>query len=143
MTKIKTKQKVTVSTDIHALVEKVWVYWTVPEHIVNWNFASQDWHTTNAINDLRVGGRFSYRMEAKDGSMGFDFAGTYTKVLLNKQIQFILDDDREVLINLKQEDDLTLLTETFETEDMNSIALQQAGWQSILNHFKDYVESHG
>lgn len=143
MTKTKTRQKVTVSAAIHAPVEKVWVYWTAPQHIVHWNFASQDWHTPHASNDLREGGKFSYRMEAKDGSMGFDFTGTYTKVLLNKQIQFILDDEREVRINLKQENELTLLTETFEAEDMNSITLQQAGWQSILNHFREYVESHG
>ena len=134
------KPQITVQVIIKAPIQKVWEFWTEPKHITHWNFASEDWHTPKAENDLRVGGRFLTRMEAKDGSFGFDFGGTYTKVDPLKQIEYTLDDDRKVLINLASEGEETILTETFDAEDVNSLELQKTGWQAILEHFKEYVE---
>jgi uncharacterized protein YndB with AHSA1/START domain len=137
---LEVKPQITVQVIIKAPIQKVWEFWTEPKHITHWNFASEDWHTPKAENDLRVGGRFLTRMEAKDGSFGFDFGGTYTKVDPLKQIEYTLDDDRKVLINLASEGEETILTETFDAEDVNSLELQKTGWQAILEHFKEYVE---
>jgi len=132
---------ITVSTDIAAPLSKVWDMWTKAEHITNWNFASPEWHCPSAINDLQPGGRFSWRMEAKDGSMGFDFEGTYDEVMEYERISYILGDGRKVMITINATDGGVQLTETFEAEKINSEELQQAGWQAILNNFKKYVES--
>lgn len=137
------KTKITVATVINAPVEKVWNLWTDPKHIIRWNNASDDWHTPRAENDLRVGGRFLSHMAAKDGSMGFDFTGTYTTVELHKQIDYTMDDERKVQISFASEGNTTSVTETFEAEQMNSVELQQAGWQSILDNFKKYAEISG
>lgn len=137
------KTKITVATVINAPVEKVWNLWTDPKHIIRWNNASDDWHTPRAENDLRVGGKFLSHMAAKDGSMGFDFTGTYTTVELHKQIDYTMDDERKVQISFASEGNTTSVTETFEAEQMNSVELQQAGWQSILDNFKKYAETSG
>jgi uncharacterized protein YndB with AHSA1/START domain len=132
--------KVTVKATVNAPVEKVWEYWTEPKHITKWNNASDDWHTPIAENDLRVGGKFLTRMEAKDGSFGFDFGGIYDEVKLNEVISYTLGDGRKVNITFKGQGNETEVIETFDAETMNSIEMQQAGWQAILDNFKKYSE---
>lgn len=135
------KTIITVSTTVNAPVQKVWECWTKPEHIVNWNNASADWCTPRAENDLRKGGRFSYRMEACDGSMGFDFTGEYTDVEPYREIAYLLEDGRKVRILFTEESGSTGITESFEAEGMHSAELQRSGWQAIVDNFKQYVES--
>jgi len=133
--------KLTVSTLVNATVEKVWNTWTNPADIVQWNTASDDWHTTKAENNLRTGGTFSYRMEAKDGSMGFDFSGTYDIIIPHQHIAYSLGDNRKVTIDFSSENNITKVVETFDAEQTHSLELQQYGWQSILNNFKKVAES--
>ena len=132
---------ITIETMVNAPIEEVWCCWTEPEHIKKWNNASEDWHTPKAENNLQVGGKFLSRMEAKDGSMGFDFIGVYTDVQINKHIAYTLEDDRKVEIFFTEDGNQTKVVETFETENMNSTELQKAGWQAILDRFKSYVEN--
>ena len=132
----------TIETIVNAPIEKVWCCWTEPEHIKKWNNASEDWHTPKAENNLQVGGKFLLRMEAKDGSMGFDFFGFYTDVQINKHIAYTLEDDRKVEIFFIEEGNQTKVVETFETENINSTELQSAGWQAILDNFKKYTEAY-
>jgi len=108
---------------------------------MHWNHASDDWHTTRAENDLRAGGKFSYRMESRDGSMGFDFSGKYEKAEPYRQIEITLDDDRKMQVSFIAEKNETRVIEEFETEQINPPEMQQEGWQAILNNFKKYVES--
>jgi uncharacterized protein YndB with AHSA1/START domain len=136
-----TKPKLTVQANINASLEKVWEVWTNPEHITHWNFADVSWQCPQAVNDLRENGKFSYRMEAKDGSFGFDFKGVYTDVESFNKIFFVLDDGRKVNVSFRKFDGMTQVIETFEAEASNSLELQQTGWQMILNNFKSYVES--
>lgn len=136
------KTTITVECIVKAPVEKVWKYWSAPEHITQWNQASDDWHTPRAENDLRVGGRFSARMEAKDGSFGFDFWGVYDEVETNKLISYTLGDNRKVTVKFNASGNETKVTETFEAEDTNSVDMQRGGWQAIMDSFKRYVESH-
>lgn len=135
-----TNNTVTIETIISAPVEKVWKCWTTPEDIIKWNNASDDWHTPSAENDLRPGGKFTSRMEAKDGSMGFDFGGTYDEVIPHKNISYTLDDNRKVTVNFSSAGNTTHVVETFEMESENSEEMQRSGWQSILVNFKKYVE---
>lgn len=135
------KETITIKTTVNAPIETVWRYWTEPEHIKKWNNASEDWHTTIAENDLRVGGKFLSRMEAKDGSFGFDFGGIYDEVKLYEVIAYTLGDERKVRITFVSSEKKTEVTETFEAESTNSIEMQQAGWQAILNNFKSYAEA--
>lgn len=138
-----TNPSITVEAVINAPVEKVWQFWTNPEHIMKWNNASEDWHTPRAENDLRVGGKFSARMEAKDGSMGFDFGGVYDEVVTNEVIAYTMGDDRKVKVTFsKNSDNETKVVETFDAESTNSLEMQRAGWQSILDNFKKYVEAN-
>jgi uncharacterized protein YndB with AHSA1/START domain len=130
----------TVSTTVNAGLEATWDFWTGPKHITQWNNASPDWHTPKAENDLRTGGTFSYRMEAKDGSFGFDFGGTYTAVDPHKLIAYVLGDGRTVKITFKAEGNNTTVTEVFDPETVNPLELQQNGWQAILDNFKRYAE---
>jgi uncharacterized protein YndB with AHSA1/START domain len=130
-----------VTTQVNAPIEKVWEVWNAPEHIVNWNAASQDWHTTKATNDLREGGQLICRMEAKDGSSGFDFTGTYDLVKNLEHIAYTLADGRKVAIDFRANGNSTFIEERFEAENMNSRELQLSGWQAILNNFKKYIES--
>lgn len=135
-----TFKNITIETTVNKPIQTVWQYWNEPDHIVNWNYASEDWHTTKASNDLRIGGKFSSRMEAKDGSIGFDFEGIYDQIVENKLISYKLGDNRCVKITFEDNGSSTKIIETFDAESENSLELQRKGWQSILNHFKKYVE---
>lgn len=132
--------KVTVQAVIQAPVEKVWTYWTAPEHITKWNQASDEWHAPRAENDLREGGKFLTRMEAKDGSMGFDFTGTYDIVNQHEQISYTMEDGRKVDITFIDQGNATQVVETFDAESTHSVEQQQAGWQAIMDNFKTYTE---
>lgn len=136
------KTQITVEAVINATVEKVWEYWSKPEYITQWCNASTDWHTPRAENDLQVGGKFSTRMEAKDGSFGFDFAGIYDDVKTNELITYTLGDERKVSIHFSSEGNTTTVTETFEAENENPVEMQKAGWQAILDNFKKHVETN-
>lgn len=131
---------ISVETIINAPVETVWKNWITPENIVVWNVASKDWHTPYAENDCRIDGKFRYRMEAKDGSAGFDFIGKYEEVKIYEQITYTIEDGRKVKIIFKSEDNQTKVMELFEAETENSVELQREGWQAILDNFKNYVE---
>ncbi len=137
----KAKTVITVKSTINAPVAKVWEYWTNPSHIKQWCNASDDWHVPTAANDLKVGGRFSTRMEAKDGSMGFDFGGSYDEVRNNEYLAYTIDDGRKVRINFTGKGNTTEVEESFEAEDTHSIEMQQGGWQAILDNFKKYTEA--
>lgn len=134
--------KVTIETTVNADTKKVWDYYSAPEHITKWNFASDDWHCPGAENDLKVGGKFKSRMEAKDGSFGFEFEGIYDEVLDHKKIAYTMPDSRQVTTNFENLNDKTKVTTTFDAEKENSVEMQRAGWQSILNNFKKYVETN-
>ena len=134
------KAVITIEAIINAPVQKVWEYWTKPVHIMQWNAASPDWHTPRAENDLRVGGSFSSRMEAKDGSFGFDFGGIYDVVTPHEYIEYILGDTRKVKTNFIAQGDATKVIVNFEAEAENSIEMQKGGWQAILDNFKKYTE---
>lgn len=134
---------ITVKVTINKGIIHVWQYWTNPIHITKWNFASTDWHAPFAENDLKVGGKFKSRMEAVDGSMGFDFEGIYDEVETHKSIAYSLGDGRKVKIIFNQIDENTTeVIETFDAETENTIELQQAGWQAILNNFKQHAENN-
>lgn len=135
-------KNITVEATVNAPVEKVWKFWSGPEHITRWNAASEDWHTPHAENDLRVGGKFSARMEAKDGSFGFDFGGTYDAVKTNEHIAYTLGDGRKVTIDFLSQGNATKVVETFEMENTNPEEMQRVGWQAILDNFKKYTESN-
>ena len=132
--------KVTVEATVKAPVEKVWEYWTTPLHIMQWNSASEDWHTPSATNDLRTGGSFTCRMEAKDGSFGFDFGGTYDEVIPDKHISYTMSDGRKVTVDFTAGSDGTHVSETFDAESENPVDMQRAGWQAILDNFKRHTE---
>ncbi len=134
------KPIITVTTSVAAPIETVWNCWTLPQHIVEWNFASDSWHTPRAENDLRVGGRLLWRMEAKDGSFGFDFCGTYEQVEAQRLIVYRLDDDRMVTVRFEELPNAVRVTEAFEAELTHPLEMQQAGWQAILNSFKKHVD---
>jgi uncharacterized protein YndB with AHSA1/START domain len=133
---------ITVSAQVAASPEKVWKLWTGPEHITKWNSPSDDWHSPTSENDLREGGRFTTRMEAKDGSMGFDFWGTYDKVVPDKLIAYTLGDGRKVTVNFSERNNGTYIEETFEAENEHPEDFQKAGWQAILDNFKKYAENN-
>ena len=140
--KNKANNIITVNARINVPIDKVWSFYTGPEHIVGWNNASDDWHTPRAENDLRVGGRFLSRMEARDGSEGFDFSGTYTRVEPLSAISYTLDDERLVQVTfVAAGTESSVVTTTFEAEQTNSMELQQTGWQAILDNFKKYSEA--
>ena len=131
---------IAVQTTVNAPSEKVWKFWTEPGHIIHGNNASDDWHTPRAENDLRQGGKFNYRMESRDGKFGFDFAGEYNDVKEKQLIEYTMGDGRKVNIRFTDKGHETLVEETFEAEDQNSIQMQRDGWQAILNNFKNHVE---
>ena len=131
-------QKITVETKIAAPIEEVWRAWTTPDDIKQWNAASDDWHTTGATVDFRVGGAFSSRMEAKDGSMGFDFAGTYTKINEHQLIECSFGDRVLVVEFIARDKDITV-RETFDAESTHSVEQQRQGWQAILDNFARHV----
>ena len=137
-----TVKPITVEATINAPVEKVWKYWTAPDHITKWCSASDDWHAPYAENDARTGGKFKTRMEAKDGSMGFDFEGVYSDVEPNNVMQYEMGDGRRVKVVFSDLGGTTKVTETFEPENTNPIEMQQGGWQAILDNFRKYTEEN-
>lgn len=134
--------KITVSEIVEADTKKVWDYWTKPEHITNWNFASDDWHCPKAENDLRVGGTYSARMEAKDGSFGFDFEAVYDEVLSQEKITYTTTDGRVATTHFEDLGDKTKVTTTIDAENENPVDMQIDGWQAIINNFKKYAEAN-
>lgn len=133
---------ITIEAIISAPIEKVWKYWNEPAHITAWAFATPEWHVPSAQNDLRVDGKFNTRMEAKDGSFGFDFEGIYSEVLHNQAIGYTMPDGRKVRIVFSEADGKTRVVETFDPENQNPLEMQQAGWQAILDNFKRYTEAN-
>ena len=136
------KTVITVENTVNAPVEKVWKYWTSPEHIMQWNNASDDWHTPRAQNDVRNGGTFSIRMEAKDGSFGFDFGGIYDEVKNNEYIGYTMGDGRKVQVHFAPQGNATKVTESFEAETTHPEEMQRGGWQAILDNFKKHTEAN-
>lgn len=134
------EKSITIQTTVNAPVDKVWEVFTTPDHIVKWNFAAPEWHSPKATNDLRQGGKFTYRMEAKDGSIGFDFEGVYDEVKEHELIAYSLSDNRKVRVTFSPEGSGTNVSETFEAENTHSLEMQQAGWQAILDNFKAHAE---
>lgn len=133
-------EKITIEATILADKKKVWQYYTAPEHIIGWNFASTDWCCPSAKNELQIGGKYFARMEAKDGSFGFDFEAVYDEVIIGESFIYTMPDDRKVKVNFKEDNLRTFVEIVFDAETENSIEVQQAGWQAILNNFKQYVE---
>ena len=134
-------RKVTVEITINKPIDQVWDMWTTPEHIMNWNFATTEWHCPRAVHELKVGGKLKYHMAAKDGSMAFDYVGTFSSVVEKELLEHTLEDGRKVSVMFDDKEGKTLVKESFEVEDENSIDTQRQGWQAILDNFKSYVES--
>ncbi|UBM59703.1 SRPBCC family protein [Marinilongibacter aquaticus] len=134
--------KVSIEAHILADAQKVWAYYTEPEHITQWNFADPSWHCPQAENDLRVGGKYKARMEAKDGSFGFDFEALYDEVEEGKKIVYTMGDGRNCTVSFESTDEGTKVTTVFDAENQNPIEMQKNGWQAILNNFKSYTETH-
>lgn len=132
--------KIHIEAEVNASPKKVWEYYNSPEHITQWNFASPDWHCPSAANDLRPGGKYQARMEAKDGSFGFDFEAVYKDVFPMEGFTYVLGDGRTVQTAFKEAGDGTVVTVTFDAEEQNPVDMQKAGWQAILNNFKAYAE---
>ncbi|GLR16760.1 SRPBCC family protein [Portibacter lacus] len=133
-------RKITIETIIDDDIKKIWLWYNEPEHITHWNFAGDDWHCPSAENDLRVGGKFKSRMEAKDGSFGFDFEGVYEDVVDQEKITYGLADGRKVTTTFEELDGKTKVTTVFDAENENPMEMQKGGWQMILDRFKRYVE---
>ena len=136
-----TSMEISIETTVNAPIEQVWSAWITPGDIKKWNFASEDWCCPDARIDFTVGGKFNYRMEAKDGSIGFNFEGNFTTIYENKCIEYALDDDRKVRITFSKTEQGIQIVETFSAEDEHSTDQQRQGWQSILNNFKKHVEN--
>lgn len=135
--------KITIETLVRAELNKVWDAWSSPADIKQWNAAQEDWHTTASTVDLREGGMFRSRMESKDGSEGFDFEGTYTRVVPGKLIEYQMSDGREVQVEFADRSEGVLVKETFDAETENPPELQRQGWQAILDNFRRHVEAKG
>ncbi len=134
-------EPITVSVLVHAGPERAWHAFTTPADVMAWNQASTDWHCPSAHNELREGGSFSYRMEARDGSGGFDFAGTFLELTPPARLRYALGPDREVLVEFAPEGSTIRVSQSFTPEDTHSQEQQRAGWQSILENFKSHVET--
>ena len=134
-------QEIVVNAVVGRDMDTVWSLWNSPEHIQRWMHASNDWECTKAVNNLKVGGRFSFTLAAKNKSASFDFSGTYTAVELNKVIAFALYDKRTVSVLFDAKEDGVHIIETFEMENENPEEMQRVGWQAILDSFKNYCES--
>lgn len=137
-----TSKKITIKATVSADKQKVWDYYTKPEHITKWNFADPSWHCPSATNDLKVGGRYVARMEAKDGSFGFDFEGIYNQIPEYEGFTFTMPDNRVVQVAFKEVDDQIEVTVTFDAESQNPVEMQRQGWQAILDNFKKYTETN-
>jgi len=138
----KERTAITIETSVNAPIEKVWKYWSGPEHITKWATASDDWHAPYADNDLRKDGKFKTTMAAKDGSFSFDFEGVYTNVKPNTVIEYVMSDGRKAKIVFEGNDKETKIVETFDPESENPIDMQRDGWQAILSNFKKYTEAN-
>ncbi len=136
-----TTTTLTVAATVNAPIEKVWKCWTTPEDIMQWNQASPDWHCPASAVDLKIGGKFSATMAAKDGSFSFDFWGTYDDILEQELIMVTMGDGRKWKTTFASNGDVTEVVESFEAESQNPLEMQQAGWQAILNSFKNYTEN--
>ncbi len=134
------KNPITVTTVVASPIALVWEVYTSPEHITQWNAASSDWRCLEAESDLCVGGRFRSRMEARDGSEGFDFTGVYTEMVPQERIAYTIDDGRQAVVTFTLQEQGVVVETQFEPEGENSLELQQAGWQAILDNFRQYVE---
>ena len=134
-------QKIQIQATVAVPRSKAWMLWMQPEHITNWNFASDDWHCPRAENDLRAGGRLLYRMEAVDGSFGFDFEAIYDEVIHEAKVAYTMTDGRQVETTFEVLGDSTRVSTTFDAEQENPVDMQRAGWQAILDNFKSYAES--
>jgi len=134
--------KIKIQAVIAADSKKVWDYYTQPKHITKWNFASDDWQCPSASNDMKIGGKYIARMEAKDGSFGFDFEAVYTQITVGKNFSYVLGDGRNVKVEFKNDGEKTIVDVEFEAENENPIEMQQEGWQAILNNFKNYTETN-
>ena len=134
-------KNITIETIINKPIDQVWEKWTLPQHIMSWNNASEDWYTPSAENDLRVDGSFNYKMAARDGSYSFDFSGIYDEVIFGKKIAYTIGDGRKVVVEFTELDGYVKVEETFTAEDTNSLEMQIAGWQAILDNFKRYAET--
>jgi uncharacterized protein YndB with AHSA1/START domain len=134
--------KITVETIVNADTRKVWDYYTNPHHIIKWNFASDDWHCPTAENDLRTGGKLRSRMEAKDGSIGFDFEATYNEIVPLRKIVYTIPDGRQAITDFSDSVNKTKVTIQFDAENQNPVEMQRGGWQAILDNFKKYTETH-
>ncbi|MEO8239448.1 MAG: SRPBCC domain-containing protein [Flavobacterium sp.] len=132
---------ITIQNTVNATIDKVWEIWTTPKHIQKWNIPSADWHNPYAENDLKVGGKFKYTMGTKDGSVEFDFEGTYTKVEKNRLLEYKLVDNRIGRVHFEIDDDKVKITEIFEPEKGNSEAMQEEFCKGVIDSFKEYVEN--
>ncbi|MBO9728241.1 MAG: SRPBCC family protein [Chitinophaga sp.] len=134
--------KITVDATVNAGIKKVWDAYTNPEHITKWNFADPSWQCPSASNDMRVGGKYAARMEAKDGSFGFDFEAIYDEIIVGKNFTYTMGDGRQATVTFNEDGQQTFVNVVFDAESQNSIEMQKAGWQAILNNFKGYVEAN-
>lgn len=134
--------KITIETLVRAEMDQVWKAWNTPDDIMRWNAPQDDWHTTASSVDLREGGKFTSRMEAKDGSAGFDFEGVYTRIVPGQLIEYEIGDGRKVRIEFRSQPQGVAIKETFDAETVHPPEYQQQGWQSILDNFARYVEAH-
>ncbi len=134
-------QSITVQATVKAPIDKVWKCWVEPEHIKKWAFASDDWEAPSAVNNLWVGGKFITRMQAKDGSFGFDFGGTYDAVVEHRLIEYTIGDGRKVIVRFEETPEGVKVTETFDAEKENTEDKQREGWQAIMDNFKKHTES--
>lgn len=136
------RESITITATVNASPEKAWKVWNTPEDIIQWCTPHSSWHTPTAENDLRVGGTYKSRMEARDGSAGFDFGAVYDAVRPNEHFTYTMGDGRKVSVDFIREGDQTKIVQTFDAESENPVEYQRAGWQAILDNFKQYVESH-
>ncbi len=134
--------KIQVQANVAADKQKAWDFYTKPEHIVKWNFASDDWQCPRATNDMRVGGKYSARMEAKDGSFGFDFEAVYDQIVPGEKFQYTMPDGRLVNVEFEKNGNSTNVKVLFDAESVNSLELQKGGWQTILDNYKKYAEKN-
>lgn len=134
--------KITVTAKVNADIKKVWDRYTNPEHITKWNFADPSWQCPSATNDMRVGGKYSARMEAKDGSFGFDFEAVYNEVIEGEKFTYAMPDGRQVTVVFNENGTQTDVIVTFDAEEQNSLEMQKNGWQAILDNFKKYTEAN-
>ncbi|TGK06490.1 activator of HSP90 ATPase [Leptospira fletcheri] len=135
-------KQIIVQSAIAAEIQKVWDYYTDPKHITKWNFASDDWQCPWAKNDMRPGGKYSARMEAKDGSFGFEFEATYDAITPQKNFSYTMADGRKAIVNFENKDHKTLVTVSFDPETENPVEMQKGGWQAILDNFRKYTEAN-